>query len=547
MIRPLLAAVLLTLTCAAPAWAADNPLVEAPAGRLEGRMSGEVRAFKGIPYAAAPVGDLRWAPPRPAAHWDGLRQADDFGPACPQFRAPPGGIYWAPPPPMSEDCLSLNVWAPAKAGPKDSKGAPVIVWIHGGSFAGGSSRETLYEGTKMAGRGVVVVSINYRLGVLGFLAHPELSAESPDGLSGNWGLLDQVEALRWVQRNIAAFGGDPGNVTIAGESAGGLSVAYLMAMPSARGLFAKAILQSAYTTSAPELKQASNGTPSAEASGQALAARLGAADVASLRAIDADKLIAKSAFAYFPFPTVDGKLIPRQLVDTFDRGEQAPVPLIAGFNSGEIRSLMILAPKTPLTAGAYEKTIRDNYGDLADSFLGLYPSRDMGESILATTRDGLYGWTAWRLAAKQTAAGQSAYLYIFDHSYPAADSAGLHAFHGAELPYMFGNINRAGPYWPAIPQTPGERAMADAMVDYWVSFATTGRPKARGAPDWPAFGRPGYFMAFQDVPKVSADLLPGVFALHESVVCRRRAAGTQPWVWNLGLAAGVIPPKAEGC
>ncbi len=540
--KRLIAAALLSLVCVAPAWAASNPIVDAPAGKLEGRMSGEVRAFKGIPYAQAPVGALRWAPPRTVATWEGVRHADDFGPACLQFKAPPGGVYWAPPPPMSEDCLSLNIWA----APGAAK-APVIVWIHGGAFSGGSSRETLYEGTRMASKGVVVVSINYRLGVLGFLAHPGLSAESPDGLSGNYGLLDQIEALRWIQRNIAAFGGDPANVTIAGESAGGLSVAYLMAMPSARGLFAKAILQSAYTTSAAALKRLSNGTPSAEAAGEALAAKLGASDIAALRAMDAEKLTNKAAFAYFPFPTVDGKLIPRQLVDTFDRGEQAPVPLIAGFNSGEIRSLMGLAPKIPLTAAAYEKTIRANYGDLADDFLKLYPGGNMGESILSTTRDGLYGWTAMRLAVKQTALGQPSYLYIFDHGYPAMDNAELHAFHGSELPYMFGNIGRTSPYWPAIPQTPGERAMADAMVDYWVSFAASGRPRAKGAPDWPAYGAPGYFMAFQDVPKVSANLLPGVFALNERVVCRRRAAGTQPWVWNLGLAAGVVPPKVEGC
>lgn len=544
--KRLIAIVLLCLLAApAPTLArggAANPVVDAPAGRLEGRMSGEVRVFKGIPYAQAPVGALRWAPPKPAAPWEGVRQAADFGPACWQAKGPPGGIYWAPPPPMSEDCLSLNVWAP-----KDAAKAPVFVWIHGGAFAGGSSRESLYDGAKMAGRGVVVVSINYRLGVLGFLAHPGLSAESPDGVSGNWGLLDQVEALRWVKRNIAAFGGDPDNVTIAGESAGGLSVAYLLAMPSARGLFAKAIAQSAYTTSAARLKEASYGTPSAEATGAALAAKLGAPDVAALRGMDPEKLVNATALAFFPFPTVDGKVVPRQLVETFDRGEQAPVPLLAGFNSGEIRSLMILAPKVPLTAAAYEKGVRERYGDLADDFLKLYPTDNMAESVLAATRDGLYGWTAMRLAIKQTALGQPAYLYIFDHGYPAMDNAGLHAFHGSELPYMFGNPYRTSPYWPAIPKTPGERAMADAMLDYWVSFARDGAPKARSAPDWPAYGQPGYFMAFQEVPKVGANLLPGVFKLHETVVCRRRAAGTQPWIWNVGLASPVIPVASEGC
>jgi para-nitrobenzyl esterase len=540
MKRLIVAAVLSLM--AAPALAATHPVVDAPAGKLEGRMSGEVRAFKGIPYAQAPVGSLRWAPPKAAASWEGVRQAADFGPACWQAKGPPGGVYWAPPPPMSEDCLSLNIWSPAGAAK-----APVIVWIHGGAFSGGASRETLYDGTALARRGAVIVSINYRLGVLGFLAHPGLSAESAEGISGNYGLMDQVEALRWVKRNIAAFGGDPGNVTIAGESAGGLSVAYLMAAPSARGLFAKAIAQSAYTTSAAELKTDRWGTPSAEATGAALAGKLGAADVGALRAMDAEKLTTKAAFAYFPFPTVDGKFLPRQLVEVFDRGEQAAVPLLAGFNSGEIRSLTILAPKTPLTADAYEKGIRERYGDLADDFLKLYPSESMGESILAATRDGLYGWTAMRLAVKQTAAGQPAYLYIFDHGYSAEDSAGLHAFHGSELPYMFDNTGRTSPYWPVIPPSPTERAMSDAMADYWVSFAATGRPRAKGAPDWPAFGAQGLFMAFQDVPKVSANLMPGMYGLHEAVVCRRRAQGGQPWIWNVGLAAPPLPPKAAGC
>lgn len=540
--KRLIAALVLCLL-AAPALAATHPVVDAPAGKLEGRMSGEaVRAFKGIPYAAAPVGPLRWAPPRPAVHWDGVRQAGDYGPACWQGKGPPGGVYWSPAFPMSEDCLSLNIWAPAKAAK-----APVIVWIHGGAFSGGSSREALYDGTKLAQRGAVVVSINYRLGVLGFLAHPGLSAESPEGVSGNYGLLDQIEALRWVQRNIVAFGGDPANVTIAGESAGGLSVVYLMATPSARGLFAKAIAQSAYTTSAAELKVAANGAPSAEATGAALAAKLGAADVAALRAMDAEKLTNAALLAYFAFPTVDGKIIPRQLVDTFDGGQQAPVPLLAGFNSGEIRSLPILAPKVPLAGAAYDKGIRDRYGDLADAFLALYPNSNMGESVLAAARDGLYGWTAMRLAIKQTALGQPAFLYIFDHGYPAEDNAGLHAFHGSELPFMFDNTGRTAPYWPAIPINPTERAMSDAMADYWVSFAALGQPKAKGAADWPAYGAKGNFMAFQDVPRVGVDLLPGVYALHEAVVCRRRAAGTQPWVWNVGLASPVIPPKAEGC
>ena len=245
----------LVLTFAAPSWAQSGPVVHAPVGAVEGQAEGAVDAFKGIPYAQPPVGAARWAPPKPVADWHDVRKATAFGPACVQPPSPPGNLYGDTPPRMSEDCLSLNVWAP-----KAAKKAPVFVWIHGGALTTGSSSESVYDGAKIARQGgVVVVSINYRLGVLGWLAHPALSAESPQGLSGNYGLLDQIEALRWVQRNIASFGGDPANVTIAGESAGGLSVMYLMASPPARGLFAKAIAESAYMISMAELKGARYG------------------------------------------------------------------------------------------------------------------------------------------------------------------------------------------------------------------------------------------------------------------------------------------------
>src|SRR5581483_159121 len=239
---------------------------------------------------------------------------------------------------------------------------PVFFWIHGGAFWYGSSRESLYDGARLAQHGVVVVTINYRLGVLGWLAHLELSAESPESISGNYGLLDQVQALRWVQQNIGTFGGDPANVTIAGESAGALSVVYLMASPAARGLFAKAIAESAYMISTPELKQSKHGSPSAEQSGIAVATALKAPDLATLRKMDATTLTNAAAAARFmPFGVIDGRVLPSQLVDVLDRGEQARVPVLAGFNSGEIRSLKILAPPAPATVDDYERIIRNNY------------------------------------------------------------------------------------------------------------------------------------------------------------------------------------------
>jgi para-nitrobenzyl esterase len=444
---------------------------------------------------------------------------------------------------MSEDCLTLNIWTP-----NGSRHAPVFFWIHGGALTGGSSREAIYDGARLAGRGIVVVSINYRLGVFGWLAHPELSRESALGISGNYGLLDQIEALQWVRRNISAFGGDASNVTIAGESAGALSVMYLMASPAARGLFSKAIAESAYMISTPELRKASFGSLSAEESGVKLAAALHAPDIAAMRAMDASALTDAATTAGFaPWGTIDGHVLPRQIVDVFDRGEQAPVPLLAGFNSGEIRSLRVLAPPPAASAVEYETTIRDRYLDLADEFLRLYPSANMQESILATTRDALYGWTALRLVRIQTALGQPSFLYFFDHGYPAADAAGLHGFHASELPYVFGTFDGTPPLWPKVPETARERRLSDAMIGYWSSFARTGRPQAAYEPDWPSFGPTGSYMAFRDAPQVSDHLLPGMYEFNEEIVCRRRASGDVPWNWNAGLWSPKLPAQQTQC
>lgn len=538
-----LALALGTMASVTPAWA-EQPVVQAPAGALRGVDQGGMRVFKGAPYAAAPVGALRWRPPVEAPAWTGVRDALDYGPACIQLPPRAGNIYASPLKAMSEDCLSLNIWSPAKA-----RKAPVLVWIHGGALIGGASSESLYDGAVLAKRGdMVVVSINYRLGALGYLAHPELSAESPDHVSGNYGLLDQIAALKWVQKNIAAFGGDPSNVTIAGESAGGLSVMYLMAAPAARGLFQKAIAQSAYMVSTPDLRENKYGHVPAEAMGVATAAKLGAKSLADLRAMDAETLNTGALMAGFQtFGAVDGKVLPKQLVDTFDAGEQAHVPILAGFNSGEIRSLRILAPPTPADAATYEAEIRKRYGDLADDFLKLYPANDRAESVLLTTRDALYGWTAERLVAKQTAAGSAGYLYYFDHGYPAADMAGLHGFHAAELPYMFGNRGLTPPLWPKIPDAPAETGLSTAMVGYWTSFARDGVPKAGGQPAWKPYGANRAYMTFADGPRPGVHLRPGMYEFNESVMCRRRAQGDVSWNWNVGVVAPPLPPGAPQC
>ncbi|MDI1282264.1 carboxylesterase family protein [Brevundimonas sp.] len=530
--------VAIVVALAAPAVAQDAPVVDAPTGRVRGVADGKTRVFRGIPYARAPVGDLRWRPPVVLPRWPDVREAAQFGAACMQ-PASPFAQYAA----MSEDCLFLNVTAPAQA-----HKAPVLLWIHGGSLVNGAGSEAIYDGARFAGQGIVVVSINYRLGPLGWLAHPGLSAESPDNISGNYGLMDQIQALRWVHRNIDAFGGDPDNVTIAGESAGALSVLYLMAAPEARGLFHRAIAQSAYLITVPELRSGTyRDWPDAESTGVSLAHALGARNPAALRAMSAEAIIEGTArTAYFPLGNIDGHTLPHQLIDVFDRGEQAPVPILAGFNEGEIRSLRFLLPPAPADAETYTREIRARYGDLADAFLNRYPPETMGESMLETTRDAMYGWTAERMVASQTAIGEPSFLYYFDHGYPAADDGGFRAFHASEIPFVFGTTGSTPAYWPAVPDTASERHLSDAMLSYWATFAHDGTPHARGEAVWPPYGPDRAYMAFEEVPRLHNGP-PNRFALHEAVVCRRRGQGGVAWHWNVGLISPPLPRRSAGC
>lgn len=539
-----LAAITMALAVHGRADAQSVPVVDAPAGKLAGTAQGGLDVFKGVPYAVPPVGKLRWTAPQPLPRWQGVRQATAFGPGC--IAPTPGpvkSVYSGDSQPTSEDCLTLNIWTPRHA-----KNAPVFFWIYGGALWSGNSADPMYDGAKLADHGMVVVSINYRLGVMGYFAHPALSAESPQGISGNYGLLDQIRALQWVKQNIGAFGGDAGKVTIAGESAGALSVMYLMTSPLAKGLFARAISESGYMLSMPSLKEDAHGLPGEEKVGTMLQAAVKAPDLAALRAMDPQALTDAAAKAGFaPWGVVDGKVLPEQMVTAFDKGDEAPVPILAGFNQGEIRSLMVLAPPVPASAAEYESKIRAQYGDLADDFLKLYPSSDMKESIIASVRDGLYSWTAERLVRKQSGQGQPSYLYMWDHGYPAMDSAGLHAFHASELPYVFGTADSTPPLWPKIPDDAPERALSEAMTAYWASFAKTGSPVAPNAPAWPAFGTAQHFMHFTTTPQPATDPLPGMYALNEAVVCRRIKQGDQPWGWYVGLIAPKLPAKTEGC
>ena len=535
MATEIIALGLALLLAASPAAAArEAPQVTIAQGDLRGAAEPGFRVFKGIPFALPPIADRRWKPPAPPAPWAGTRDATRFGPSCLQPPVPATSVYADPPATTSEDCLTLNVWTPEHAAK-----APVIVWIHGGSLRIGGSAEPIYDGAAFARRGVVFVSINYRLGVLGWLASPALSAESPDHVSGNYGLLDQIAALRWVRDNVAAFGGDPANVTVMGESAGALSVTYLLTSPLARGLFGKAILESANTRAVPELRRAAYGLPSAETIGGDLVRKLGAADLAALRAMDGKALtIAATKAGFAPQGTVDGHVLPHQVIDAFDRGEQARVAVLAGFNSGELRSQRIFMPKPPANAAAYEEAITARYGDLAPEFLRLYPASNIDESMLASLRDAIYGWATERIVRKQSAAGLPAYLYFFDHCYPAAKTRDLCNFHASELPFVFGRTGAAATLPPNWPRPGGEtdERLSHAMIAYWTSFARNGAPDAPDAPAWRPYSDDRSYMRFAATPEPAHDLLPGMFEMQEDVVKRRRAANRQ-WFVNVGVAA----------
>ena len=524
--------------------ASQGLIVRTARGALSGAsLAGGVTAFRGIPYAEPPLGDLRWRPPVARAPWRDVRPAVDFAAACLQVRSVPGSIYAQEPARMSEDCLFLNVWRPPHA-----SDAPVMVWLHGGALRGGDPASGLHEGSALARHGAVIVTVNYRLGVLGYLAHAQLTEESEHASSGNYGLLDQIEALRWVRENIAAFGGNPGNVTLFGESAGALSAIELMTSPLAKGLFHKVILQSGYLVSNPELGRSRFGLPSAQAIGEGLARELGAADLAALRAMDALSLVQRSVAAGFdPQATIDGWVLPQQIVECFDRGEQAAVPLIAGFNEGEIRSLRLFLPPLPASAAQYEDRVRSLYGDLAAAYLARYPASDIEESALAAARDAFYGWSAERLARAQTRLGLPAYLYYFTHRYPAQEALHLEAFHASELPYEFGRIGAPDGWpelWPRPPDEARERALSEWVMDYFTSFARDGAPRAAGAAVWQPYSEDRAYLQIGAMPQSGHRLLPGAFELHEEVIARRRAAGTQHWYLNVGLASPPVPPPA---
>jgi len=519
MKRPMQPLALCVLFLAGEAFAADQ--VKISDGVIETTTPARdgVRSFKGIPFAQPPVGDLRWREPQPVKGWTGVRNADQFGPRCMQ-RTGPMADYWFRSNGMSEDCLYLNVWTPASSG---GERLPVLVYIFGGGFQNGDGSEPRYDGESMARKGIVAVSVNYRTNVFGFFSHPELTKESPHHASGNYGLLDQVAALRWVQQNIAAFGGDPQRVTIAGESAGSISVSALMASPISRNLMAGAIGESgALISTLPPRPLAET-----EKDGVDFAEKAGAPTLAALRALSAEKVQEAMPNAAPPgrggpgaasaprlrfSANLDGYFLPKTLPPTYCAGEQAKVPLLAGSNSEEMPARVILGESEP-TAESFAEAVRKLYGESADLVLKVYAPKTPEEVLqaatdLASARFIAFGTWKWTELQMKTG-GKPVYRYFYTRirprylgmpgQPPPAAPEGARgmtpptprgAAHSAEIQYAMGNLDLDTRYaWE-----PDDRKVSETMQGFFVNFVKTGNPNGPGVPSWPAYDAGANYM-----------------------------------------------------
>jgi len=461
------------------AWVATSQALAAPAAEVKidsGTITGttsanpDVRVFKGIPFAAPPLGTNRWRAPQPVPPWTTVRAATEYGPRCTQ--GGPGGPNAPTPPPTSEDCLYLNVWTTADSA---SAKRPVMLWIYGGGFFGGAGSEPRYGGEGLANKGAVVVTINYRLGSLGFFAHQDLSAESEHKVSGNYGMLDAIAALQWVQRNIAAFGGDPANVTIFGESAGANMVATLVGSPVAKGLFQRAIAQSGAWMGLAMAPM--NTLARAQDSGAKALEDSGAKSIAQLRALPATEVFQKIRGGGL---VVDGWLVPEDLSLTYNASRQSAVDLLVGSNRDEGTFFQ----RPGLTAEQFTGQAKQRFGVLADGYLKMYPAGDDEQTVksyLASFSDEA-AWHMRKFAELQAKRGGKTYVYYFTRVPPSLpDRPSRGATHVAEISYMFNNL-APGQAWTDI-----DIRLAETMSRYWVNFARSGDPNGPGLPAWPAY------------------------------------------------------------
>ncbi len=451
----------------------QNPtLVKTKDGIIQGTIENDIRVFKGIPFAAPPVDDLRWKAPQPAEKWKGIKQTTEFAPSPYQMGNPPSG--------KSEDCLYLNIWTPAKS---DKEKLPVMVWIYGGGFGAGTTADPVCNGTNLAKKDVVVVAVAYRVGILGFLAHPELSVENPNNVSGNYGLLDQIAGLNWIQKNITAFGGDPDKVTIFGESAGGISVSMLCASPLPKGLFSGAISQSggSFGPTRPTTYPGENmkTLQQAEADGEAYLLRSGFKSISELREISADNLPGGQGW-----PIVDGYVIPDVQHILYEKGNYNDVPVLIGYNSDEGASF-----SRERTGDEYIANVKKRYGKFADCLIAAYPA---GENSVPKTardlmRDAAFGWQTWIWARMQSRIGNSkVYYYYFNQHPDYPEDSPMHGFgspHGQDVAYAFMTLDslRRGDI------SDSDYKLSETMGTYWTNFAKHGNPNGEGVPEWPDF------------------------------------------------------------
>ena len=456
---------------------AQTPNAQTESGAISGVREGGLSVYKGVPFAAPPQGDLRWRAPVPVAPWLATRKTDAFAPACMQVGVSMPGET---PPAVSEDCLYLNIWTPAKS---STEKLPVMVWIYGGALTNGSASMPLYWGDRLAHKGVIVVSIAYRLGPLGFLAHPELTRESSHHSSGNYGLMDQIAALEWIQRNIAGFGGDAKNVTIAGQSSGSISVSILMASPLAKGLFQRAIGESGGLFEPLQLGPKFL-LANAERDGEKYAVSLGAASLKDLRRLPANQLTGDGGGIVHP--VIEPYVLPLSLYEAFASGMQNDVPLLIGSNAEEARAMVDVSHET---AASFDKEVERSVGQLPPPLLAAYPhatDEEARQAQLGLERDLRFGWDMWAWARLQSETGKNpVYYYSFRQKppFPAGSVySGWGASHFAELWYVFDHLGQDPWQW-----TVADRKLADEMSSYWTNFAKSGNPNGPGLPLWPTF------------------------------------------------------------